>query len=205
MSQITSSTINATFPIAGQDNNSQGFRDNFAAIASNLNSAATEITDLQTKALLSASLNLTDAGTFTAVPVINNLLGSTISNGQYQELSGTVYAPTISGSTGSIDLTLGAVHNITIGANTTLTFVNWPTYTISGSQVTPYTEVIIVLVGNSSSPFTVTFATTGGSIVKTSSWGSSLSVSNANHYKFKAWTVNGGNTVYLETPIQYAS
>ena len=46
-SNIDSTSIDATFPVAGQDNNSQGFRDNFNIIKSNFSSAKTEITDLQ--------------------------------------------------------------------------------------------------------------------------------------------------------------
>jgi hypothetical protein len=39
--------INENFPVAGQDNDTQEFRDNFANIKSALNTAHTEITDLQ--------------------------------------------------------------------------------------------------------------------------------------------------------------
>lgn len=46
-SNINTSNINANFPIQGEDNPSQGFRDNFFYIAAQLNVAASEITDLQ--------------------------------------------------------------------------------------------------------------------------------------------------------------
>ena len=35
-STIDDTSIDATFPVAGQDNNSQGFRDNFSATKNNL-------------------------------------------------------------------------------------------------------------------------------------------------------------------------
>jgi hypothetical protein len=47
-SAITTTNIDGAFPIAGQDNNSQGFRDNFTNIKTGLNTAKSEITDLQT-------------------------------------------------------------------------------------------------------------------------------------------------------------
>ena len=47
-SAITTTNINGDFPIAGQDNNSQGFRDNFTNIKTGLNTAKSEITALQT-------------------------------------------------------------------------------------------------------------------------------------------------------------
>ena len=48
--------IDGTYPIAGQDNSSQGFRDNFTNIKNNFESAYQEITDLQNKALLASPL-----------------------------------------------------------------------------------------------------------------------------------------------------
>ena len=50
-SAINYSTININFPAAGQDNDSQGFRDNFALIKSALGTAQTEITYLNTYAI----------------------------------------------------------------------------------------------------------------------------------------------------------
>jgi hypothetical protein len=46
-SNINTSSINANYPIAGQDNDTQGFRDNYSSIKYNFNTAATEITALQ--------------------------------------------------------------------------------------------------------------------------------------------------------------
>lgn len=46
-SNIITSTINENFPVSGISNNSQGFRDNFAAIKTALNVANLEITNLQ--------------------------------------------------------------------------------------------------------------------------------------------------------------
>ena len=48
MSTIDSTSIDATYPVAGQDNNSQGFRDNFSTIKTNFATAKTEITALET-------------------------------------------------------------------------------------------------------------------------------------------------------------
>ena len=46
-SNINPNNIDGTYPIAGQDNNSQGFRDNFTNTKLNFTFAATEITALQ--------------------------------------------------------------------------------------------------------------------------------------------------------------
>ncbi len=46
-STINPNNIDITYPIAGQDNDTQGFRDNFRNIKNNLNTARLEINDLQ--------------------------------------------------------------------------------------------------------------------------------------------------------------
>ena len=46
-SNINPNNINGNFPVAGQDNDSQGFRDNFTNILNNFSFASSEVTDLQ--------------------------------------------------------------------------------------------------------------------------------------------------------------
>ena len=46
-SSINTDNIDPEFPVAGQDNNSQGFRDNFLYIKEGLESASADITNLQ--------------------------------------------------------------------------------------------------------------------------------------------------------------
>ena len=45
---ITVTNIDGAYPVAGQDNDSQGFRDNFSQIKTQLTTAGTEITAIQT-------------------------------------------------------------------------------------------------------------------------------------------------------------
>jgi len=49
VSNIVFSTINENFPVAGQDNDTQVFRDNFDSIKTALSTAKTEITDLESR------------------------------------------------------------------------------------------------------------------------------------------------------------
>jgi len=55
-SNINPNNIDGTYPVAGQDNNSQGFRDNFTNTRSNFQYAADEISDLQSNAILKSAL-----------------------------------------------------------------------------------------------------------------------------------------------------
>lgn len=55
-SQVDPTIIDGTYPVAGQDNNSQGFRDNFTNIKTNLAYVKDELEDLQAKAVLKSAL-----------------------------------------------------------------------------------------------------------------------------------------------------
>ena len=56
-SNIVPGNIDPTYPKAGQDNSSQGFRDNFNSIKNNFTEAKTEIETMQTN---KANLNSTN-------------------------------------------------------------------------------------------------------------------------------------------------
>ena len=77
-SSITPQTIDGTYPVAGQDNDSQGFRDNFTNTKINFERAAAEITDLQSKAVLTAPLSGT-------LSTNNNMNGEILRNMQLQQ------------------------------------------------------------------------------------------------------------------------
>ena len=118
-SQINYASITTTYPVAGIDNDSQGFRDNFTAISAGLAIAKTEITALQTNAVLVAGLT---SGTATT----NNMLGSTIYNGLYNSFYGVYFDGGSVSSSANIDLNNGPVQKFTLTGTPTLTFTNWP-------------------------------------------------------------------------------
>jgi hypothetical protein len=161
-SAINPNTISTTFPIEGQDNPSQGFRTNFAAIAGNFTTAYNEITDLQSKALVSTQL-----GTGVSTPAVNNLLGATISNGLYQLFSGTYYSATNVSGAVNIDLSQGAVQKFILSGNTTFTFsltggtTGFPTYPGTTGL---YSSAIILIQSTGTAVCSPTFATTAGTI-----------------------------------------
>jgi len=71
-SNINYASVDENFPVAGQDNDSQGFRDNFATIKSSLASAKSEISDLQED---TAKLNVNN--NFNATEISNAKLRNT--------------------------------------------------------------------------------------------------------------------------------
>jgi len=79
MSSINPNNIDGTYPIAGQDNDSQGFRDNFTNIKNNFTFAYDELTDLQSKAVLKSALNgstLDNTLSYTSLNTSGNLLAT---------------------------------------------------------------------------------------------------------------------------------
>lgn len=129
MSTINTNGINVNYPVPGVNNNSQGFRDNFSAIKNNLNVAATEITDLQSKVVLKQAL---------ANTTLNNDMANTlISNAATRGFRATTYnlGNALSGTV-LIDVSLGDVQYGTVDGNTTISFGGWaPTGTQSNVQL----------------------------------------------------------------------
>ena len=58
-SQVNPNNIDGTYPVAGQDNDSQGFRDNFTNIRNNFTYVKAEIEDIQNKAVFKSALTNT--------------------------------------------------------------------------------------------------------------------------------------------------
>ena len=83
MSSINTNPININYPVPGVNNNSQGFRDNFASIVTNLNAAGTEITDLQNKVVVKQAL--------TGTTVNNDMANTLFSNASTRSFRATTY------------------------------------------------------------------------------------------------------------------
>jgi len=191
-SQINYSAINISYPVAGIDNNSQGFRDNFAAISAALAEAYTEITLLQTN-----GLDVTQP--------TNNLQGTIFTNGLYSQFNGVFYNAGTIGSGGAlINVNNGPIQKVTMSASSVLTFENWP-------ATGQYAKITLMLIGNQSAAYTATLSTTNSGVLKTPTTGWSggtgpvtVSVGNTGKYEMiEAWTVDGGTTVFVKSVGEY--
>jgi hypothetical protein len=129
MSTINTNGLNVNYPVPGVNNNSQGFRDNFNTIKTNLDVAGTEITDLQTNVVLKSALQNS---------VLNNDMANTlISNAAVRSFRHTTYnlGNSLSGTV-LVDVSLGDVQIGTVSGNVTFTFGSWaPTGTQSNVQL----------------------------------------------------------------------
>lgn len=118
MSTINTNGINVNYPVPGVNNNSQGFRDNFASIKNNLNTAGTEITDLQNKVVVKSALANSVVNNDMANTLISNALTRSFRASTYNlggEITGTLV----------VNVSLGDVQYGTIAGDTIIQFAGW--------------------------------------------------------------------------------
>jgi hypothetical protein len=122
-SNIDPTIIDGDYPIAGKDQPSQGFRTNFTGIEENFSAAASEITELQGKAVLKAALSGTTLD--------NNMQGAEILSAKMRDLLLPVSAINWSTSQlNSLDVLSGGYQSVTISQSGTyaINFNNFSRY-----------------------------------------------------------------------------
>jgi hypothetical protein len=182
-SNINPNNIDGAYPVAGQDNNSQGFRDNFTNTSTNFQYAADEITDLQNNAVLKSAL----VGT----TLNNNMQGSVLSNAQLQQMSETVVAlGTVSGTT-PINYALGSYQTLTTNGAVSLSFSNFSAAGTASSVVVQVTVANVI--HTLQLPTAVSVNARGIQGLNTST--NTISFSATGVYSFQFVTSNGGTTI----------
>jgi hypothetical protein len=182
-SAINPNDINGAYPVAGQDNNSQGFRDNFTNTKTNFQYAADEITDLQNKALLKAAL--------TGGTLDNDVNGQLLYNFQSQQVSGTVNPlGTTSGSV-SLDWALGSYQTLTTSGSVTLGFTNFPA---SGVEASIVLQITVASIAHT---LTLPSAVSIGTTNLQGYAANVITFNKTGTYTFAFTTVNGGSTVSI--------
>ena len=185
-SAIVPGNIDGTFPIAGQDNSSQGFRDNFTAIKNNFTTASTEITDLQAnKASTNASTSFAD---------------QIVSRAALKDTAEIVYAHgTVSSGTLTLNHENGNFQTVSITGDVSFAFSNFPTSGRLGRIV------LLATVGSSVTALTMPSAVKKASNV-TGSDGSSVTVNpGVGRYMWEFMTTDAGTTVYMHQLGDYHS
>ena len=188
MSEIIIETIDETFPIAGVDNDSQGFRDNFSIIKDNFSAAKSRIEILETN---TAKKN-----------VDNSFDNNTISLANLKEITHEFNGSATGGGDRTLSFTGGhfyAIDDVAAGS-ITITLDDWP-------DTDSYAEIIIEVKPSTSDPTNVIFASKNPSgdasiynVDSNAIWvGRTITLDGATSVKdvVKAWTYNGGDSVYF--------
>lgn len=124
-SNVNPYNINGAYPVAGQDNDSQGFRDNFTNIRSNFTYIKKELEALQSRGVFKTELPA-DAGGSTS-GLDNNFNGSLVSNALIKGFRDVVGAVTLDNDVATVAVDAAPVQTLTTSLPiTNLLFTNWP-------------------------------------------------------------------------------
>jgi hypothetical protein len=185
-SQIDPNTIDNEYPVAGQDNSTQGFRDNFSFIKVNFTAAKDEITDLQNKVLLKSAL--------TGESLDNNLNGALLYGAKIQNFYATqLNLGSVSGAV-SINYAAGHYQILEINTSATVSFTNFPGNNLAW----------IVLRVEAGAGDTLTLPSAVGAAGSAQSLqgiqglsGQTITFSESGSYEFEFRTVDNGATIYI--------
>ena len=181
-SEIISSTVDENYPIAGVDNDTQGFRDNFNIIKTGLSKAASEISTLQ-----ASTAKLDAPNDFNGTLITDATLDA---NTESFLSSGGVIAST------EVSFTNGMYQSIRFGsaaeaATLNLTLSGFPS---SGDRVAKFRCQFFGPGGTE--PVTVVFSALGGAtIYKSPNWPTTFLVDSATDpIIVDFWSYDGGNS-----------
>jgi hypothetical protein len=177
-SKIVPGNIDATYPTAGQDNSSQGFRDNFNAIKNNFTEAQTEINDLQSN---KANLNAT-----------NDFAGNVVSDAEFKDNSETVFAHGTTSGAVALNHENGHYQTITTNGSVTLSFLNLP---LTGKLGRIILDINVV-----STAHTITIPTAvlvAGNVSGGDGSSDTITVPTSGRYLYEFMSPDGGTTVLM--------
>jgi len=183
-SNISYTGIDPDYPVAGQDNDSQGFRDNFGLIRTGLQTAQSEISTLQ-----SDTAKLNEA---------NDFGGNNITNANVLRGTETFYNGGVRSVNTNISFESGHYQSFSLNAdNLVFTFTDWPA---SGR----YAKIRVAIFGNGNDNFKYTWETENGGAIKTKQVpafpdpATNTIISSAHPQIYDFWTYDGGSAVYGE-------
>ena len=148
MSIINPNSINGGFPVFGQDNSTQGFRDNFTNIKNNFVAAKAELEDIQGKVLVKSALS--------GGVLDNDMDGGTITNAQLKAYTQTFLNLGQQFSDVTINFEDGNFQYMETGNDITLTIENWPSDTTTAAAYATL-RLWFQVSSTEGTPHTVTF------------------------------------------------
>jgi hypothetical protein len=196
-SQINPNNIDGQYPVAGQDNNSQGFRDNFTNTKTNFEYAAEEITELQGNVILKTAL--------TGTTLNNNMGNALISNVQLRGQTSTVVPGigNVTNATATINFGAGSYQIATTQGNTQLAFTGWPSgaanlYGAVRLQLTTTAANANITVPASIGANTNASYTSLRYIIGRSASSNVITIANTGTYVFEFSSADGGSNVFIQ-------
>jgi len=132
MSNINTNSIDANYPTPGINNSTQGFRDNFSIIKSNLDTASSELSDLQNKVILKSALNGSALDNDMANVVVSNMATKGFRSTSYN-MGGSM---PVDPETIIVDVSKADVHFGVVVGDTNFILAGWsPSLTLSSIEL----------------------------------------------------------------------
>lgn len=192
-STITTTNIDEHYPIAGVDNNTDGFRNNFFAIKSALVEAANEISSISSRAVLTSGM------TNPHNPVENDLAASKITNGTYKKFYSITYTPSVvAGSSILVDLEAGNLQKFLINLDVAITVSGWPA---SGQYASVRLHLKFSPDSESPTRTTAEITSIGGennAAVYQEADYTPPHVSGNNEFVYDIWSYDGGDSIFIK-------
>ena len=188
--------INENFPVAGQDNDTQTFRDNFDTIKNSLREAKDEITDLQNN---TAKIN--EANDFAL-----NTISSAILQNNFEKIANLGEVPLETATTNviEIDYQNGSYQRLRAKTNIVLTFTNFPGDPNLVDPINGVGKITIELTSDGTAR-TVGFSSSGGTVFKKDpTFPGSLSVSSTTNPTFIEVWRHRNDEIFLRFLGQYS-
>jgi hypothetical protein len=184
-SLINFAAINENFPVAGQDNDTQVFRDNFETIKNNFRESKTEIEDLQDNVARTDSSSDFNYNTVTTV---------TLQDAVVRKRN---YGAAIVAITQEVSFKQALYHIIKFGNNCAMQLVDFPTSAVDSLGFGACGKITLELYGDGTAR-TLSFSTTGTVVFKKSSnYPGTLTVTSAtNPVIIEVWQ-HDANTIFL--------
>jgi len=187
-STINTNNIDTAYPVAGQDNDSQGFRDNFTNIKTNLDSAKDEIEDLQNKAILKSAL--------VGDTLDNDMAGAPISNALTSGFHHTVHTVNNLSGTYNIDTASADYYNLSLNGPLTISFTNFPGTTVE-SEYKARSIRVEVTITDTSYTLTLPAEVTIGKDGIQNLVGNTITFPYTGTFVFEFTSIDGGSTIAI--------
>ena len=182
--------IDETFPVAGQDNESAGFRDNFTAIKDSL-----EYTNDQINTLTDTTVKLSDRNLFDSNATLETILLVGHSEKTMASSQGII-------SDQEVNYENGAYHSVVLGGDTPGRVIN---LTISGfpapaGEEGRYAKIRLdVKLASISTPAVILDFSPSQDIKKDGGWPTVLTISSyLNPVSLEFWSYDGGDTIFAK-------
>lgn len=177
-----STNIDITYPIAGIDNNSNGFRTNFSLIQQSFAVADAEISNLDANTVKTNANNTFGSG------FVNNFNNATV---QRPRLQNERYIVSLNTGSSTLDYSAGSFHKREPVDSTTYTVSNWPTtglYAVMRVSVAPRTA----------NTTTISFSNGSSPIFKDASTTLPYTATSTATVVWDLWSIDGGSTVFVQ-------